>query len=136
MRLRLACRTSIAAEVMDQAGIKVLSRRGAASAAGAEPDRHVLHKAAALHDLRTGEDVTNAGARNVEAVKQILQMEAQGTSACGECKGCIDGGGCKRAADREASRRGKLGAIWAEEAGQLVGRGFEVCTLRSMPDIE
>jgi hypothetical protein len=116
---------------MDQAGIKVLSRRAAAVAAGAEHNRHVMHEAAALHYLRTGEEVINMhmGASYVEVVMEKLQREEQGTSACNRC---IEGDGCTRAANREASRCGKLGAIWAEEAGQLVGREFRVCSLRSI----
>jgi hypothetical protein len=122
---------------MDQAGIKVLSRRAAASAAGVEPDSHVMHEAAALHYLRTGEEVVDMGgsSKHVEIAAEMLLREKQGTSACGECNGCIEGVGCKRAANREASRRGKRGAIWAEEAGQLVGREFKVCSWRCIWDI-
>jgi hypothetical protein len=126
------CRTTTAAEVMEQAGLKVLSRRGTACAAGAEDARH---EAAAMHYLRTGEEVINIRATTVEAVIQMLQAEAQGTSACGDCCSCVAGEDCKRASNRWASRRGKPWAILAEEAEQLVGREFEVCSLRCRLEI-
>jgi hypothetical protein len=110
---------------MYQAGLKVRPQRGANTATGADS---ALHEAAALHYLRTGEEVIETRATDIEAVIQMLQTEAQGMSACGECTGCIEGEACKRVSNREASRRGKLGALWAEEAEMLVGREFKVRT--------
>jgi hypothetical protein len=118
---------------MEQAGTKVLSRRSATCAAESEDS---LQEAAALHYMRTGVAVHNMEATKFEAVIHMLQTEAQGLSTCGDCTACIAGGGCKRAANREASRHGKRGAIWAEEAERLVGRKFKVCSSISKADVE
>lgn len=84
-------------------------------------------EAAALLYLRTGEAVVAEEELQVRDLRDQLRQEASGRSRCGNCIGCAGGKGCKRAANREAVREGKRGAIWAEEAQALVGRTFEVC---------
>ena len=87
-------------------------------------------EAAALHWLRTGEEAASAGvlAGGVERVRDLLRLEAAGLSDCGACRGCEQGSECIRATNRRAAREGKQGARWAEEAGSLIGRRFEVCS--------
>lgn len=126
----VVCRTSTAEEVSAQAGIKKRSRGGSADSEAEAPGAKRAHRtAAALHYLRTGEEVVDKGEQDVEAVARQLQLEALGMSDCGDCERCMEGANCKRVANREASRRGRRGATWAEEAERLVGRVFQVCAL-------
>jgi hypothetical protein len=89
-------------------------------------------EAAAIHYLRTGEAVVAEEELQVRDLRDQLRQEASGRSRCSNCIGCAAGKGCKRAANREAVREGKRGAMWAEEAQALVGRTFEVCDLPTM----
>lgn len=86
-------------------------------------------EAAALHWLRTGEEAATKAviAAGVDRVRDTLRLEAAGLSDCGACSGCADRGACIRVSNRRAARDGKQGARWAEEAGGLIGRRFEVC---------
>lgn len=117
------CRTSTATEVAVQAGTRV---RACGAARASESDA-VRREAAALHYLRTQEEVCGLEEVDVAAVTRLLRLEALGMSACGDCCRCAQGEGCKRVANRDAARRGVRGAQWAEEAEGLLGREFQVC---------
>jgi hypothetical protein len=122
------CRTSTAEEACAHACIRPRAHGGVACV-----DGHAARaEAAALHYLRTGEHVVEKGDMDVMGVANLLRSEALGASACGDCARCMRGGGCKRASNREAARRGKRGALWAEEAQSLVGRVFQVCFCRAL----
>jgi hypothetical protein len=135
--LLLECRTSNPEEAAIQAGMKVRARGGGAAStshAVTEIAGAALREAAALHHLRTGEEVGAQGGVDTAAVIQMLRLEALGESACGDCARCMEGASCKRVSNREASKRGKRGAIWAEEAECLMGREFQVCRRPSDPE--
>jgi hypothetical protein len=123
----LACRTSTAQKVALQAGTRsrVCGPTHAAEADAAHGE------AAALHYLRTREEVIETAWMDLESVSKLLRLDAVGMSACGDCNRCEEGASCKRVANREAARHGKRGALWAEEAEQLMDRTFQVCRLHS-----
>jgi hypothetical protein len=85
-------------------------------------------EAAALHWMRTGEKSAADDVLEVEVdrVRELLRLEAEGLSDCGACRECIKGGACIRAANRRAALHGNQAAWWAEEGGRLIGRTFEV----------
>lgn len=116
------CRTSTPEEACAQACVRPRARGAETS----KEERAARTEAAALHYLRTGEEVLESGEMDVAAVTCMLQLEATGAYPCGDCTSCMGGGSCKRASNREAARRGKRGALWAEEAQSLVGRMFQV----------
>jgi hypothetical protein len=117
------CRTSTAEEACAHANIRPRAHGDVACVDG----RAARAQAAALHYLRTGEEVLDKEDMDVTGVASMLRSEALGASACGDCAQCMRGDGCKRASNREAARRGKRGALWAEEAQSLAGRVFQVC---------
>jgi hypothetical protein len=124
----LVSRTSTSEEAAEQAGIKVRSRGGTPAGEVAAKALAARREAAALHYLRTGELVMDKGELDVAAVTAMLRLEEAGAAPCGDCVQCLDGGSCKRAQTREACRRGRRGARWANEAELLVGRRFRVRT--------
>ena len=59
------------------------------------------------------------------AVTALLDAEADSTSPCEECEGCVKGGAqCKRKVNRASGTRN---ATLAEQGADLVGRCFKVC---------
>lgn len=62
-----------------------------------------------------------------QGVREYLQAELSGSSACGQCMSCSQSEPCVRAGNRWEARHGNDGARWAQEGMALVGRRFLVC---------
>jgi hypothetical protein len=122
-----ACRTATVSEV-EESYIK-RGRRSTAQSGAEQAAAVGEQEAAALHWLKTGQhratDAVDESA--VASVKHMLQLEADGLSACGACSRCIQGSGCIKSSNRQAVRDGIQGARWAAEGSELIGRKFEVC---------
>lgn len=110
--------------------LKSRTRKKHSCVAQTEEGAAAVQEAAALVYLSTGEEIGQCSESStyVRAVKTMLIGDKDGTSPCGECSQCSDGGHCYRVQNRHLGSR-KTAAQWAEAGELLAGRRFQVCRL-------